>query len=113
MLQYRYLRERCGMVYNVLLTRNPDNGYTARVLAWPEMVVTGDTREEVLVRTRTQILQQLAGGAEIVQIEVEPTEGEHPWMRYAGMWEDDSTFNDFQARIEAYRYEIDAEASQE
>ncbi|BDA70581.1 hypothetical protein CAL7716_047470 [Calothrix sp. PCC 7716] len=34
---------------------------------------------------------------------------EHPWMKYAGVFKDDPTFEQVQAYIEQYRCELDAE----
>jgi predicted RNase H-like HicB family nuclease len=45
--------------------------YTARVLAWPDCVVTGKTRDEVITRIRHKIVKRLAQ-SEIVTIEIEP-----------------------------------------
>ncbi|MCP4289571.1 MAG: type II toxin-antitoxin system HicB family antitoxin, partial [Gammaproteobacteria bacterium] len=31
----------------------------------------------------------------------------HPWLKFAGIWADDSTWNDFLAEVEAYRRQMD------
>ena len=44
---------------------------------------------------------------EVVAVEVGAPE--HPWLKWARMWRDDPTYDDFLAAIEAYRREVDAE----
>lgn len=46
---------------------------------------------------------------EIVSQEVELTKYEHPWMKFAGMYQDNPLFNEVLAHIESYRRELDAE----
>ena len=95
------------MVYDVLLEQIENNGYTARLLAWPEYVIQADTREAALAEARL-ILRQRLSRAEVVQITAEPGE-ENPWVKFAGMWADDHTFDEFVAEMEKYRCEFDAD----
>jgi hypothetical protein len=37
-----------------------------------------------------------------------PTQTEHPWLKFAGMFEDDPDWEEFQAAIAEYRREVDA-----
>jgi hypothetical protein len=53
-------------------------------------------------------MERLARG-EVSTIEIKPEDIEHPWLKFAGTWADDPTFDEFQAEIERYRREIDAE----
>lgn len=92
--------------YDVLLEQTKGNGYTARLLAWPETVVEAPTREKALQQMRVLLLERLAK-AEIVTLEIQPTEIGHSWAPFAGMWADDPSFEEFQAEIQRYRREID------
>jgi len=94
--------------YDVLVEKAGENGYTARVLAWPDCTVQAPTREEALRYIRTLILERLAK-AEIVTLEIKPEEVNHPWLPFAGMWADDPTFDDFVAEMERYRRERNTE----
>ena len=100
------------MTYDVLLEKVAHNGYTARVLAWPDCAVAAETREKVLALARMTILERLAQ-AEIVTIEVKPEEIANPWLKFAGMWADDPYMDEFRTEIERYRREIDAEYEHE
>ena len=96
--------------YDILLENLDKKGYTARVLAWPDCVVEAPTREAALMQIRAMILERLAK-AEIVTLEIQPEEVNHPWLKFAGMWKDDPDFDEFQAEIARYRRELDAELS--
>jgi predicted RNase H-like HicB family nuclease len=100
--------ENLPMKMDVFLTPTANNGYMAQVLAWPEMKLEATTREQALGLARTTIMQHLAQG-EVVKVEIKPEELEHPWLKFAGTWADDPTFDDFVAEMERYRRELDAE----
>jgi hypothetical protein len=42
-------------------------------------------------------------------VEIVPSNREHPWMKFAGMYEDNPLFDEVLADIEAYRRELDEE----
>ena len=90
--------------YDVLIEQSNGNGYTARLLAWPDTVVEAPTREKALQQLRVLILERLTK-AEIVTLEIQPTEIGHSWAPFAGMWADDPSFEEFQAEIQQYRRE--------
>ena len=92
--------------YDVLLEQTKGNGYTARLLAWPDTVVEAPTREKALQQMRILLLDRLAK-AEIVTLEIQPTEIGHSWAPFAGMWADDPSFEEFQREIQRYRREVD------
>jgi hypothetical protein len=92
--------------YDVMVERTNSNGYTARLLAWPETVVEAPTRERALQQMRALLLERLAQ-ADIVTLEIQRTEIGHSWAPFAGMWADDSSFEEFQAEIQRYRREVD------
>jgi hypothetical protein len=96
------------MTVNVLVQPNPEKGYTATVLGWTDLVVEAPTKEEALEKVRAELANKLAKG-EIISLQIEPANGEHPWMKFAGMWENDPTFDDFLKEIKAYREEVDKE----
>ena len=96
--------------YDVLVEKAGKEGYTARVLSWPDCVVQAATREEALLHIRTLILERLAK-AEIVTLAIKPEEASHSWLPFAGDWADDPGIADFRAAIEDYRRAIDAQWS--
>ena len=94
------------MRYDVLLTKDAQNGYKARPLLAPEISVTGNTEDETLSRVRAA-LARLQSQGRIVQVEV-PDGNDDPWLRYAGMWKDDPDWDEFLDDMEQFRRDIDA-----
>jgi hypothetical protein len=93
--------------YDVMVERTNGNGYTARLLAWPETVVEAPTRERALQQMRVLLLERLAK-VEIVTLEIQPSEIGHSWAPFAGMWADNPDLEEFKAEIERNRRELDA-----
>lgn len=54
------------------------------------------------------IRRVLTGAINLLDAEKAPN-SEHPWMKFAGVFKDDPTFDKVQAYIEEYRRELDAE----
>lgn len=95
------------MVCDVILSKK-DSKYVARVKQWPEVFVEDSTREAVIDRVKTQLLDYLTNQIEVVKIDVPlPAHTGNPWLDKFGWFKDDPTFNDLQAEIAAYRREID------
>lgn len=95
------------LTYPVLIKAETAGEYEAKVLGWPNCKAQGITRQEALLNLR-QLLVKYLSQADIVSLEIElPTE--HPWLRFAGRYKDDSQFDEVLEHIEAYRRELDAE----
>jgi hypothetical protein len=90
-----------------MVERTNGNGYTARLLAWPETVVEAPTREQALQQMRVFLLERLVN-VEIVTLEIQPTEIGHSWAPFAGDWANNPYMDEFRAEIERYRREVDA-----
>jgi len=99
------------MTLSIFVQPSIGNGYTAKVLGWPEIIVAGETKEEALEKIKSAIDLRLGEG-EIIRLQYEPPTKEHAWMKFAGMWKDDPTFDDFLDEIRAYREELDREWNQ-
>lgn len=99
------------MTLSIFVQPKTENGYLAKVLGWPEIIVEGRTKEEALEKIKTELDLKLGEG-EIIRLQYKPPIDKHPWMRFAGMWKDDSTFDDFLEELRAYREELDKEWSQ-
>jgi predicted RNase H-like HicB family nuclease len=98
------------MTYRVLVTKNPGDGYSARALALPDIVASGTTELEAIEQLRATLADPQVH-SRVVQVDL-PRPGEpleNPWLRFAGMWEHDPDWEAFQAAIEAYRQDIDAQ----
>ena len=103
------------MTCHVLVEQKGERNFTAAVLGWPDSMVRGDTREQVLDRVRQAMINRLAH-SEIISLELvpstkeHPSSAEHPWLKYAGAFKDNPVFNDVLADIEHYRRELDMDA---
>ena len=68
------------------------------------------TRGEVLAKLQEQLQARLRAGAELLSLEVtEPLAG-NPWLQYAGMFEGDPYFDEWQQAIAENRRKIDEDA---
>ena len=67
---------------------------------------TGKTEEEALDNVRHAVASRLQQ-SKVVALDISFDESNDPWMKFAGMWESDTTFDDFLAEIAAYRKELD------
>lgn len=96
------------MTYNAVVESDRDKTYRATVLGWPDCTVAGATREEALAGLREALRKRLAK-VEIVPLEIDLPENANPWVRFAGMFQDDPLFDEVLQEMEADRRELDAE----
>lgn len=95
------------MIYDVILSKSHDK-FIARAKEWPEVMVEEDTREKAIDRIKTHLTDYLTNQIEVIQVELPlATKTGNPWLDKFGWFKDDSTFDDLQAEIAAYRQEID------
>ncbi|MDZ8189512.1 MAG: hypothetical protein RMX96_32330 [Nostoc sp. ChiSLP02] len=94
------------LTYDVLIENQENGGVTATVLGLPDFKGYGVTKEEALEKL-IQILQERE--PEIVTLEIEVPQTEHPWMKFAGMHKDNPLFAEVLEYIEAERSQIDLE----
>src|ERR1700682_6031024 len=76
----------------VLVERVKGNGYRARGKDPFAVSARGATREEALARLRAKIQTRLKNGTEIVGLDV--GQEAHPLAEFAGMFKDDTDFED-------------------
>ncbi|MCP4105710.1 MAG: hypothetical protein GY749_09255 [Desulfobacteraceae bacterium] len=95
------------MICDVLLTKK-DRKFIARICQYPEIVAEDDTEEGVLAMARGKLKNLLSSGR-IVRIDTESEVCEHPWLKHAGMFADDSDWEPFQELIRQYRKEADSD----
>jgi hypothetical protein len=99
------------MTYDVLVTKK-EQKFIARVRAWPAILVEGDTEEEVLRKAQAD-LQALLMSGRIVQLTLDVQPDDHPWRPFAGMFADDSDWDEFQAAMQQYREDIDSSSAED
>jgi hypothetical protein len=98
------------MTYDVLVTKH-DKKFIARVRTWPEIIVEGDTEEEVLRKVQADLKVLLLTGR-IVQVALDVKPDAHPWQTFVGMFADDPDWDEFQAAIQRYRENIDSSGAE-
>jgi predicted RNase H-like HicB family nuclease len=96
------------MTYNAVVESNQGKSYRATVLGWPDCTVAGATREEALAQLREAVRRRLSE-VEIVPLEIDLPENANPWVRFAGMFQDDPHFDEVVKEMEADRRELDEE----
>jgi predicted RNase H-like HicB family nuclease len=99
------------MTFQIFIQNQPEQGYVASVIGIPDCVAEGATKEEAVVKAK-EVLSRLLTQGEIVSVEMEnvlQTQPDNPWLKIAGKYKDDPTWDDFQANIAEYRRELDAE----
>ena len=99
------------MNYSAIVEDRDTEGFTATVLGWPGFTAAGRTREEALGRLQQSFRDRLSR-VEVVPLEVGVPEDVHPWMKFAGMFENDPLFDQVLEDIQAYRRELDADRAE-
>jgi len=106
-----------AMTYYVTVENGAANRYTATVIGWPNCVAEGPTREEAVARVKQRFAERL-NQVEIVPIEMETSQHDlqmamanHPWAKFAGMYQTNPLFDEVLASIQAYRRAIDEDES--
>lgn len=100
------------MTYDILVTKHLNNGYSARPLVWPELVLSGASEAEVVGRVRTALADFLTH-SHVVRVDVEPIADESdPWLRYAGIWQDlpEDEWNEYLTAVNDFRAEMDKQS---
>jgi len=95
-----------NLTYDVLIENQQDSGVSATVLGLPDIKSFGATKEEALDKL-IQLLQERK--PEIVTLEIELPQTEHPWMKFAGMHKDNPLFAEVLENIEAERSKMGLE----
>lgn len=93
---------------NVFVKSEANGKVSAMVLGLPEYRVESNDRQSALADLQKLVTEKLIG-AEVVSLEIEIPQPENPWLRFAGIFKDDQSFDRMQEDIAEYRREKDAE----
>ncbi len=97
------------MKYSVLVHKEKD-GYSVTVPGLPHCQSHAPTEEEALTKISLEIAETLRR-TKTVEVEVSSPNGSaHPWKTFAGIWQNDPSFNGFLAEIEAARRQDETDA---
>ncbi len=94
--------------YDIGIKQLKNGKYQTFVLKYPSLKASGNSREEAIEKL-SQRLQDFLKDTEIINLEIEIPQPEHPWIKLAGIFENDPQFDEFLQAIQDYRNEIDAQ----
>lgn len=96
--------------YGILIEYQENGLVNASVLGWQNCRVTAKNKQEALQQLQ-QLLTIHHENQEIVSLEVNKPENqpekENPWLKFAGMFDNNPLMNDFFAEIEANSQEAE------
>lgn len=98
------------MQYQVFVQSYDEQHFVTSILGMPNLTVEGATEEEAISNVKSALEAQLAKG-KFISIEVNSeTESNEaiPQMKYAGIFENDPTFDDFMEKLALIREESNA-----
>lgn len=101
------------MTFDVILLKQPNDGYVARSVLLPEVMAQATTEQDALEQIKTLILKQLSE-VRVVKVEVDvPGQAtENPWITKAGIFADDPTWDDFQKAMADHRQQVDEDPNE-
>ena len=89
----------------VLIEPVGGNGFRAQSGVPFPLSVEGATREEALKKLREMIEGHLSPGAEVVSMEISPTQ--HPLAPFAGMYKDEPLVGEWMQAMAEYRRQVE------
>jgi predicted RNase H-like HicB family nuclease len=98
------------MKYQIFVQCQSEKNFLASVVGMPNLTVEGRTEEEAIFKVKSALEKQLATG-KFVTIEVNPEiqpNANTPQMKYAGIFANDPTFDDFMEKLAVIRKESNA-----
>jgi predicted RNase H-like HicB family nuclease len=84
-------------------------GYRASALTLADAVTTGKTKDEALALMKALLTKRFTKGVEIVELEIaadkdnQSNEENNPYLKIAGVFKDDPTFDDWIQEIQNAR----------
>ena len=95
---------------NVLVKNEKDSRVSARVLGLPEYSVTSSDRHSAISELDRLITANLLEN-EVISLELEIPQREHPWQKFAGIYKDSQLFDSVLTNIESHRRELDSQTA--
>ena len=88
--------------WNILLESRDDGITVATVLEVPNLQTTDETKQGAIEKVR-ELLQKRLAKAEIIKISLPKKNNENHLMKFAGIFENDSDFQEIMSEIRAER----------
>ncbi len=95
------------MDYQIFVEKQPNDGYVAIAIGWPDCIGEGETKEDAIVQVRAAIADRLTRG-EILSVHIEEADAttlSDPWERMAGRFAGDPHWDEFQEELRRIREE--------
>ena len=98
------LPESENLKLHILLERNNEGNVTASVLEFPNTQVEAPTQEQA-VQELKKLLSTRLEKIKIIPVEIQlpQSETENPWMKFAGVFQDDADFAEIADNLRAER----------
>jgi beta-galactosidase/beta-glucuronidase len=108
----KLLNGQTRLAINVLVKNEKNGKVSARVLGLPEYSVVSSDRNSAISELDKLITENLSGN-EVISLELEIPNREHPWRKFAGMYQNSQLFDSVLTNIEANRHELHAQTLNE
>lgn len=108
----KLLNGQTRLAINVLVKDEKNGKVSARVLGLPEYSVVSSDRNSAISEPDKLITENLSGN-EVISLELEIPNREHPWRKFAGMYQNSHLFDSVLTNIEANRHELNAQTLNE
>jgi len=98
------------MQYQIFVQTHSDQKFVASVVGMSNLTVEGRTEEDAILKIKSALEAQLSSG-KFVNIEVNLKVQQNqtiPQMKYAGIFANDHTFDDFMEKLAVIRQESNA-----
>ncbi|NEQ83746.1 MAG: type II toxin-antitoxin system HicB family antitoxin [Moorea sp. SIO2I5] len=95
------------MQYQVFVQSQADDNFVASVIGMPNLTVEGKTESEAILKVKSALEAQLTRGKFVtieVNVDLQPN-ATTPQMKYAGIFANDPTFDDFMEKLTVIREE--------
>ncbi len=108
----KLLNGQTRLAINVLVKNEKNGKVSARVLGLPEYSVVSSDRNSAISELDKLITENLSGN-EVISLELEIPNREHPWRKFAGMYQNSHLFDSVLTNIEANRHELNSQTLNE
>jgi hypothetical protein len=99
------------LALNILIKDEQDGQVSATVLGLPEYRVLRSDRTSAIAELQQKLAHALSEG-EVMALEVEIPKPEHPWQRFAGMYQDSELFESVLENIATQRQLFNEQTAQ-
>jgi predicted RNase H-like HicB family nuclease len=94
------------MQYQIFVQSQSEENFVASVVGMSNLTIQGKTEEEAIFKIKSALEAQLATGKFVnIEINIENPNQSLPQMKYAGIFANDSSFDDLMEKLAVIRQE--------